>query len=44
MVLEDTDMVERALDQRLGTRLAIFFEQVLLEASGIDSDADREKY
>ncbi len=34
-------MVERAFDQRLGTGLAIFFEQVLLEASGIDPDADR---
>ena len=41
VVLEDPDMVERAFDQRLGTRLAIFFEQVLLQAAGIDADADR---
>ena len=41
MVLEDADMVERAFDQRLGAGLAIFFEQVLLEAAGIDADADR---
>ena len=41
MVLEDPDMVERALDQRLRAGLAIFFEQILLEASGIDPDADR---
>ena len=41
VVLEDPDMVERAFDQRLGARLAIFFEQVPLEASGIDPDADR---
>jgi len=34
-------MVERAFDQRLGTGLAIFFEQVLLQASGIDPNADR---
>src|SRR5438128_6488051 len=41
VILEDPDMVERALDQRFRTRLAIFFEQVLLEAAGIDPDADR---
>ena len=41
MVLEDADMVERAFDQRLGARLAIFLEQVLLEAAGVDPDADR---
>ena len=41
MVLEDADMVERAFDQRLGAGLAIFLEQVLLEAAGIDADADR---
>ena len=34
-------MVERAFDQRLGARLAIFLEQVFLEAAGIDADADR---
>src|SRR5438105_3026022 len=41
VVLEDADMVERAFDQRFGTRLAVFFEQVLLEAAGVDADADR---
>ena len=41
VVFEDPDMVERAFHQRLGARLAIFFEQVLLEAAGIDADADR---
>ena len=41
MILEDADMVERAFDQRFGAGLAIFFEQILFEASGIDPDADR---
>jgi hypothetical protein len=41
VVLEDPDMVERAFDQRLGARLAIFLEQVLLQAPGIDPDPDR---
>ena len=41
VVLEDADVVERAFDQRLGAGLAIFLEQVLLEAAGIDADADR---
>ena len=34
-------MIERAFDQRLGAGLAIFLEQVLLEAAGVDADADR---
>ena len=34
-------MVERALDQRLRTGLAIFLEQVLLEAPRVDTNADR---
>ena len=34
-------MIERALDQRLRAGLAIFLEQILLEAAGIDADADR---
>ena len=41
MVLEQPDMVERAFDQRLGAGLAIFFEQVALEAAGIDPDPHR---
>ena len=41
MVLEDTDMVESALDKRLRARLAIFLQEVLLEASCIHADADR---
>ena len=41
VVLEQLDMIERAFDQRLGAGLAIFFEQVLFEAAGVDADADR---
>ena len=41
MVLEQTDMIERGFDQGLGTGLAIFFEQVALEAAGIDPDPHR---
>ena len=41
VVLQQLDMVERAFDQRLGAGLAIFLEQVLLEAAGVDADADR---
>jgi hypothetical protein len=41
MILEQADMVQCAFDQRLGARLAIFFEQVLFQAAGIDPDADR---
>ena len=41
MVLEQLDVIERALDQRVGARLAVFLEQVLLEAAAVDPDADR---
>jgi hypothetical protein len=41
VVLEQLDVVERAFDQRLRARLAIFFEQVLFQAAGIDADPDR---
>src|SRR3546814_1896747 len=41
LVLKQLDMIERAFDQRLGTWLAIFFEQVLFEAARVDADADR---
>ncbi len=41
LVLQQLDMVERGFDQRLGTGLGIFLEQVLLQAAGIDADADR---
>ena len=41
VVLQQLDVVERAFDQRLGTGLAVFFEQVLFQAAGIDADADR---
>ncbi len=34
-------MVERALDQRLGARLAVFFEQILFERAGVDADPHR---
>ena len=33
VVLEQLDMVERALDQRVGARLAVFLQQVALQAS-----------
>ncbi len=41
LVLEQLDMVERALDQRFGAGLAIFFEQILFQAASIHADADR---
>src|SRR3546814_18329296 len=41
MILKQLDMVERAFDQRLGAGLAIFFEQILFQAAGVDPDADR---
>ena len=41
VVLQQLDVVERAFDQRFGAGLAVFFEQVLLEAAGVDADADR---
>jgi hypothetical protein len=41
VILENADMVEGTFDQSFGTGLAILFEKVLLEASGIDTDADR---
>src|SRR3546814_13814932 len=40
MILKQLDMVERAFDQRLGAGLAIFFEQILFQAAGVDPDAD----
>lgn len=39
-VLQQLDMVERAFDQRLRTRLPIFLEQVFLQAACVDADAD----
>ena len=41
VVLQDADVVERALDHRLRAGLAVFLEQVLLEAAGVHADADR---
>ena len=34
-------VIERALDHRLGARLAILLQQVLLQRAGIDADAHR---
>jgi hypothetical protein len=34
-------MIERAFDQRVRAGLAVFLEQVLLEAAAVDADADR---
>ena len=39
VVLEDAGVVERALDHRLGAGLAVFLQQVALQAAGIDADA-----
>src|SRR3546814_18833097 len=38
IVLENADMVERALDHRLGAWLAVFLEQLAFERTGIDAD------
>ena len=40
VVLQQLDVIERAFDQRLGAGLAVFLEQVLLEAACVDPDAD----
>ena len=41
VILQQLDMVERAFDQRFGAGLAVFFQQVLFQAAGIDPDANR---
>jgi hypothetical protein len=41
VILEQADMVQRGFDERFGTGLAIFLQQVPLEAAGIDADPDR---
>ena len=41
VILQQLDMVEGAFDQRLGAGFAVFFQQVLFQAAGIDPDADR---
>jgi hypothetical protein len=41
VVLEDLGVVERALDHRLGARLAIALQQVVFERAGIDDVAIR---
>jgi hypothetical protein len=41
VVLQQLDVVERAFHQRLGAGLAVFFQQVTLEAAGIHADPDR---
>ena len=38
VVLEDLRVVERALDHRLGARLAVALQEILLERAGIDAD------
>ena len=40
-LLEDARLVRRALDERLGRRRAVAFEQVLLERTGVHADPDR---
>ena len=41
VVLEDLGVVERALDHRLGARLAVALQQVAFERAGIDADPHR---
>ena len=41
VVLQDASMVESAFDHRLGTGLAVAFQQVPLQRSGIDADPHR---
>ena len=41
-VLEERDLPERALDERLGRRAAVAGEDVLLERAGVHADADRD--
>src|SRR3546814_813645 len=41
LVLKQLDMIERAFDQRLGTWLALFVEQVLFDAARVAADSDR---
>ena len=41
VILQQLDVVECALDQSFGARLAVFFQQVLLEAARVHADADR---
>src|SRR3990167_2750595 len=41
VVLQQLDMIERAFDEGLGAGLAVLFQQVLLEAAGVDADTDR---
>ena len=40
VVLQVRGVPERALDQRFRVRLAVFLQQVLLQAAAIDADAD----
>ena len=40
-IIEDTGMIERAFDHRVGARLAIFLKQVLFQRAAIHADADR---
>ena len=39
-VVQQTDVIERALDHRLGRRPAEFLENVLLHRAGVYADAD----
>src|SRR6185503_17122579 len=41
VVLENTRMIERALDHRLRAGLAIFLQKVAFQTAGIDADAHR---
>src|SRR5690606_31059760 len=41
VVLQDAGVVERALDHRVGTGLAVLLQQVALQGAGVDADAHR---
>ena len=38
VILQDAGMVESALDHRLGARLAVLLQEILLQRPGVDSD------
>ncbi len=41
VVLQNLDMLQPAFDHRVGTRFAVFLQQVLFQRSGIHANTDR---
>ncbi len=41
VVLQDAGVVQRALDHRVGARLAVLFQQFALQRAGVDADPHR---